>query len=490
MQEALDHTEPSSTDHSIISALREIAADPAITDSVIAEIEKRRDALDAVLDVTEATALSFSRVPDVYLNARADDVRAIGRQICFALVGESDVGLDQISAPSIVLAEDIGAWDLARAPLKLIAGILCARGGATSHIAIMARAHGVPAVLGLGASTAEVRTARDVAIDGGSGAVYLDPGIETRQHIEARIRAASAEEQALKAFKDSRPRRDDGTLVEIAANIGSIEEIEAAKEAGAMGVGLFRTELLFMKHATLPSEDAQFAIYAEAAKAFAPDPVIIRTLDIGGDKAISGIAFPEEENPFLGWRGVRMCLDRLDVFKPQLRALLRAAAHGNIKVMLPMVSTVDEVLRVRAIIENCKSELRGEERAFGTFALGIMIETPAAVLIASELAKVADFFSIGTNDLTQYVMAADRMNPNVSTLNDVANPAVLAAIEMSARAGVAAGIQVGMCGEAAARPDLIPKFLDMGLTELSMSPASIPRAKRCVMSHYQQDRPR
>jgi phosphoenolpyruvate-protein kinase (PTS system EI component) len=224
-----------------------------------------------------------------------------------------------------------------------------------------------------------------------------------------------------------------------------------------------------MRHMHLPSEDMQAETYSALARAFAPHPVIVRTLDIGGDKPIAGIEFPDEENPFLGWRGIRMCLDRPDIFKRQLRALLRAAVHGNVKVMLPMVSAIEEVRRAKALIGECAAELEAEGVPHAMFPLGVMIETPAAVLVAPALAGEVAFFSIGTNDLTQYVMAADRLNPTVARLNDVANPAVMSAIEMTARAGVEAGIMVGMCGEAAGRPDLIPAFIRMGLTELSMS---------------------
>ncbi|MDX3929555.1 MAG: phosphoenolpyruvate--protein phosphotransferase [Shinella sp.] len=481
MEDALAGDSLSETDRSIIAALCDIAGDSAITDEIVSAIGQGYNALDAVLSVTEGTASAFGRVSDVYLNARADDVKAIARQICLALTGERDIGLDEISGPSIVLAEDIGAWDLARAPLKLVKGVVCAHGGATSHIAIIARAHGIPAVLGLGSAIEDLAHAQEIALDGSIGQVIADPSADIRQKFEVKIAAAAKEEERLRLFKDLTPKRQDGTTIEVAANIGSVEEIEAAREAGAMGVGLFRTELLFMKHGGLPTEDMQYEIYAEAARAFAPAAVIIRTLDIGGDKPVSGITFPVEQNPFLGWRGVRMCLDRPDIFKPQLKALLRAAVHGNVKVMLPMVSTLDEVRRTRSLIDECANELSGDGIPFKRFALGVMIETPAAVMIASALAREVDFFSIGTNDLTQYVMAADRMNPQVAALNDVNNPAVLAAIELTAKAGTEAGIMVGMCGEAAARPDLIPAFLKMGLTELSMSPASIPRAKKCIV---------
>ncbi|MDU8356906.1 putative PEP-binding protein, partial [Pseudomonas syringae pv. actinidiae] len=250
------------------------------------------------------------------------------------------------------------------------------------------------------------------------------------EHL-SRIEEAAKERHALDVFKDVTPKRADGTGIEVAANIGSLEEIEAALAAGAMGVGLFRTELLFMRHMHLPSEDMQAETYAALARAFAPHPVIVRTLDIGGDKPVAGIEFPEEENPFLGWRGIRMCLDRPDIFKPQLRALLRAAVHGNVKVMLPMVSDIAEVRRARALIDECAAELARDGVPFARFQLGVMIETPAAVLIAPALAREVSFFSIGTNDLTQYVMAADRLNPTVGALNDVANPAVMVAIAMT-----------------------------------------------------------
>ncbi|MCA0277259.1 MAG: phosphoenolpyruvate--protein phosphotransferase [Proteobacteria bacterium] len=470
----------SANDRGIIAALRDIAADDELRDEVVTAINTGSDAVTAVIGAATRIAAQFGQVDDPYLNARADDVQSVGRQICLALLGQADASLDDIPEGAILIAEDIGAWDLARAPLKRIGGIVCGHGGATSHIAIIARAHGIPAVLGMGPQVHELGKAREIALDGHRGHVVANPEGPVLAGFRARIDEAAREREALKAFRDTTPRRADGTVIEVAANIGSLEEIDAAREAGAMGVGLFRTELLFMRHMHLPSEDMQAETYAALAKAFAPHPVIVRTLDIGGDKPISGIEFPDEENPFLGWRGIRMCLDRPDIFKPQLRALLRAAVHGNVKVMLPMVADVGEIRATRALIETCKAELTAEKVAFGEFQLGVMIETPAAVLIAPALAKEVAFFSIGTNDLTQYIMAADRLNPTVAKLNDVTNVAVMSAIEMTARAGVAAGIMVGMCGEAAGRPDLIPEFLRMGLTELSMSPASIQRAKKRI----------
>jgi phosphotransferase system enzyme I (PtsI) len=482
MDRALAQDTLSAGDRGIVAALQDIAADDSLTGEAETLIKGGNDAVSAVITAAATIAADFSAVDDHYLNARADDVHAVGRQICLVLLGQDDVSLENIPEGAILIADDIGAWDLARAPLKRIGGVVCGHGGATSHIAIIARSHGIPAVLGLGGQVNALRTAHEVALDGNAGHVIIDPDAATRTDFANRVEAAAKERAGLTVFKTVTPKLADGTVIEIAANIGSLEEIEAAQEAGAMGVGLFRTELLFMRHMHLPSEDMQAETYAALAKAFTPYPVIVRTLDIGGDKPIAGIEFPDEENPFLGWRGIRMCLDRPDIFKRQLRALLRAAVHGNIKVMLPMVSDIGEVRQTRVLVDECAAELKAEGVPHAAFDLGVMIETPAAVLIAPALAKEVAFFSIGTNDLTQYIMAADRLNPTVAKLNDVTNPAVMAAIEMTAKAGVAAGIMVGMCGEAAGRPDLIEAFVKMGLTELSMSPASIQRAKKTIMA--------
>lgn len=480
MTRALADASLAESDRAIVAALMDIAGDETLIGHAEGLVRQGMDAVSAVIGATEATAAEFRAVEDGYLAARTDDINAVGRQIALALLGEEEADLSVIPAGAVLVADDIGAWDLARAPLKRIAGIVCGKGGATSHIAIIARSHGIPAVLGLGDRVRELAAAKEIAIDGTKGWVLGDPDEATRSEIARLTGEARKERAVLAAFKDTIPRRGDGTVIEVAANLGSLEEIEPAKEAGAMGVGLFRTELLFMRHTHLPSEDLQAETYGTLARAFAPYSVIIRTLDIGGDKPVAGIEFPEEENPFLGWRGIRICLDRPDIFKTQLKALLRAAVHGNVKVMLPMVSELGEVERTKALIDECAAELKAAGTPFARFELGVMIETPAAVLIAPQLAKHVSFFSIGTNDLTQYIMAADRLHPAVARLNDVTNPAVMAAIGMTAKAAVEAGIMVGMCGEAAGRADLIPQFVRMGLTELSMSPSSIQRAKKAI----------
>ncbi|MEO6606870.1 MAG: phosphoenolpyruvate--protein phosphotransferase [Aestuariivirga sp.] len=477
MQGSIDDKSISAAERGIIQALSEIVADDAMLSDMFAAIGSGHSALSAVLATSARTAEDFSKMADPYLKARADDVRAVGRQIALSLLGKKDTDLSKVPAGAILVADDVGAFELTRAPLKKLSGIICARGSVTSHIAIIARSHSVPAVLGLGEATRSLIDAKLVGLDGKSGEVVVDPDPAIQAEFAKRKAAAQSEHEALKVYKSFQPKRADGKIIEVAANIGSPDEITAALDAGAMGVGLFRTELLFMQQKELPSEEVQFEIYERVAKAFKPHSVIVRTLDIGGDKPVAGIEFPHEENPFLGWRGVRMCLDRPDVFKPQLRALLRASVQGNIKVMVPMIVDAAELRAVKALIKTCAEELKAEGKPHAQFALGVMIETPAAVFAADDLAKESAFFSIGTNDLTQYVMAADRLNPRLAKLNDVTHPAVMRAIAMTAEAGNKAGIMVGMCGEAAGRVDLIPKFIEMGLTELSMSPSMIPRAK-------------
>ena len=473
-------TEASSEDLAIAAALGDIGRDEAFLSLLDAAIRAGQDAVSAALGSGASLARQFEALEDPYLRARGEDLRAIARQIALALLGRRDARLAEAPSGSVVIADEISAFDLIGAPLGRLAGLVCARGGSTSHVAIIARSHGLPAVLGFAAGASRLRAARLVALDGGTGEVALDPDAAAQASFHARIAAANAQKSLLQSYVRVEPRTRAGRLVEIAANIGSLREIDAARAAGAMGVGLFRTELLFMESKRPPGEDEQAATYDALARAFAPAPVIVRTLDIGGDKPVPGIAFPHEDNPFLGWRGVRFCLDRPDIFKPQLRALLRAAVHGNLKVMVPMVAEAEELRSVKRLLDECRQELSALGVPTGPIDLGVMIETPAAAFLADELAAEAAFFSIGTNDLAQYVMAADRQNPRVAHLNRADHPAVLRAIDMICRAALKAGIWVGICGEAAARPDLIPAFVAMGVSELSMSPASILRAKKCV----------
>lgn len=467
-------------DAAIIEALVEVAEDAEFIASVEADISKGRDAPSAVTEAGRTIAASFEALADPYLRARAEDIRSVTRAIVLALLGRRDMTLADMPKGAVIVADEIAALDLAKATLADIGGIVCRKGAATSHVAIMARAHGIPAVLGFSADEAHLKAAGTIGLDGTSGEVVVDPDAGTTARFRDAIAREAQEREKLDAYRTVEPRTRDGRRIEIAANLGSLAEIEAAQLAGAMGVGLFRTEFLFMERRTLPGEEEQAETYTRLAEAFAPHPVVIRTLDIGGDKPVAGIDFEREDNPFLGWRGVRMCLERPDVFKPQLRALLRASVAGNVKILLPMIADVAEVRAVKALLAECRRELDAEGIPHGNQELGVMIETPAAVFVAAEIAQEVDFFSVGTNDLTQYVMAADRLNPRVAKLNRTEHPAVLQAIRTAATAARNAGIWIGVCGEAAARPDLIPFFVENGVTELSMSPASIGRAKKCV----------
>lgn len=475
-----DNTPGATQDRAILQALVDVAQDEEYVGAIIRGIEAQGDAAAVTLRVGEVLAATFEAMTDAYMRARAEDIRGVTRQIAAALLGQPLPDLSRIDHPCVLVAADLSAWEFSKVPIKKVLGLVCTGGSATSHVAIMARTHGIPAVLGVPLSDAELQAAQTLVVRGDIGRVIINPDARQRAQAELQIDSEREARSALLRYRDLHPRTRDGRAVEVVANLGALSEIELALDAGAMGVGLFRTELLFMQQRTLPTEHEQTDVYVQLARAFHPRPVIIRTLDIGGDKPVAGIDFPREENPFLGWRGVRMCLDRPEIFKPQLRALLRAAVVGNVRVMIPMISEIEEVRRVRQLIDVCAQELLAEGLDHAAFELGIMIETPAAVLQADALAAEVAFFSIGTNDLTQYVMATDRANAMIAALYRTEHPAVMKAIEMTCQAAQRAGIWVGVCGEAAANVDLLPRFIELGVTELSMSPASILAAKKRI----------
>jgi phosphoenolpyruvate-protein phosphotransferase (PTS system enzyme I) len=355
-----------------------------------------------------------------------------------------------------------------------------AEGSRTSHVSIMARSMGIPAVVGVGRALEEALNANTVAVDGNAGYAVTDPDADTVAEFERLSETQAEEKAALDEYRHVEARTSDGRRIEVAANLGSASEAQDALEWGAEGVGLFRTEFLFMERDDLPSEDEQYEAYGAVARAFGEKPVIIRTLDVGGDKDLPGVDQPHEENPFLGWRGIRMSLDTPGLFKPQLRAILRSAAHGNLKVMFPMVADVEELKAAKAMLEESRAELQAEGEEIGEVETGVMVETPAAAVRAAELAKESDFFSIGTNDLIQYTLAADRGNERLRRLQSADHPAGLELIRQTCEAASEAGIPVGVCGEAAGEPEMIPKLVDLGVTELSMGAPSIPRAKKLV----------
>ena len=457
----------------------EMAEDPELASSVEERVRKLHSPEAAVLVAGEEYATQFAEM-DEYMAARADDVRDVTGQISAELMGRSNSSFAAMQTPSVVLARTLAPSDTARIKAGLALGFVTAEGSRTSHVSIMARSMGIPAVVGVGEALEGALDAKRVAIDGNEGTAITDPDEETVARFQ-RMSAALAEERAaLDEYRHVEARTSEGRRIEVAANLGSASEAEDALGWGAEGVGLFRTEFLFMEREELPSEDEQYEAYSAVARAFGEKPVIIRTLDVGGDKDLPGVDQAHEENPFLGWRGIRMSLDTPDLFQPQLRAILRAAADGNIKVMFPMVADVGELKDARMMLQETRAELEAEGVRTGALETGVMIETPAAALCAAELARESAFFSIGTNDLVQYTLAADRGDERLRRLQSADHPAVLALIRQTCEAANAAGIPVGVCGEAAGEPDMIPRLLTLGVTELSMSPPSIPRAKKVV----------
>ncbi len=464
----------------IFDAHIELAQDPELAEGVAERVRNLESPEYAVLAVGEEYAEMFAGMEDAYMAARADDVRDVARQISAEIMGESSSGLEALDRPSVVLAHGLAPSDTARVPKGMALGFVTAEGSKTSHVSIMARSMGIPAVVGVGASIEEAFKADVVAINGGEGYAIADPDEEAISDIERRQAELDTERAELEQYKDVEAHTSDGRRIEVSANLGSAAEAAGALEWGAEGVGLFRTEFLFMERDELPSEDEQYAVYRDVVEAFGEKPVIFRTLDVGGDKDLPGVEQPLEENPFLGWRGIRMCLDVPELFKPQLRALLRAAAHGNLKAMFPMIVDADEVRSAKAMLDECRGELDSEGVENGPVEVGIMVETPAAALCAADIAGEVAFFSVGTNDLVQYTLAADRGNERLRHLQSADHPAVLHLIGQTCKAAEEAGIWVGVCGEAAADPSLIPRLVELGVKELSMSAPSIPKAKKVV----------
>ena len=464
----------------IFEAHVEMAEDPEFHSEVEERVRNLESPEAAVISVGEEFAGMFAAMEDEYLSARADDVRDVASQIATELMGGGATGLETLAEPSVILAVNLAPSDTARIPKGMGLGFLISEGSRTSHVSIMARSMGIPAVVGVGAALEKALGAKVVALDGVEGYAIADPDPDTISAFEKKQKDIAAEAALLEEYKHVEARTSDGRRVEVSANIGSAEEAEDALSWGAEGVGLFRTEFLFMERPELPTEDEQYEAYRKVAEAFGEKPVIIRTLDVGGDKNLPGVDQAQEENPFLGWRGIRMCLDVPELFKPQLRALLRAAVHGNLKIMFPMIVDNVELRGAKKILEECRQELESEGKEFGELEVGIMVETPAAAIRAADIAPEVSFFSIGTNDLVQYTLAADRGNERLTRLQSADHPAVLDLIGKTCEAAREAGIWVGVCGEAAGDPAMAPKLVELGVTELSMSAPSIPRAKKVI----------
>ena len=433
---------------------------------------------------TAAMAATYREMADDYMRARAADVEDVAQRVLRGLMGVAPPSLD-FAAPAILIAADLTPSDTARLDRERVLAVCTELGGATAHSAILARALGIPAVVGLGHAVWQVAEGQHVAADGNAGVLWLQPDEAQVASLTAQREAWLETQRRDKAAGQGAAATPDGRRVEIAANVGSPNDVAPALEFGAEGVGLFRTEFLFMDRAAAPSEEEQFEAYRRAARAAGGRPLIIRTLDVGGDKPLPYLDLGEEANPFLGWRAIRFCLERPDVFMPQLRAILRASAAEdgprNVKLMLPMIGAPAEVHAARAMLATAQAELRAAGVPYDEgMEVGIMIEVPSAVAVADQLARLVDFFSIGTNDLTQYVMAADRGNARVAELASAFQPAVLRMVRDAATAAHNAGIWIGMCGELAGNPLAAPVLVGLGLDELSMSAPSIPAVKAAV----------
>ncbi|WP_164491822.1 phosphoenolpyruvate--protein phosphotransferase [Staphylospora marina] len=455
--------------------------DPAYTGEMKSRIRsEKKNAAYVCHTVTDEMAGLLASLDDEYMRARADDIRDVGGRLLLLLSGKEPFDPSTIPDGSVVVADELTPSDTARFP-EGITGMVTAKGSRTAHAAIMARTLGIPAVLGLGESIDEIRDGDTLVLDGDKGTVLINPPAEEVEQAKEQIRLQKLRrEQALKAAEED-AFTADGKRIHVLANIGSLQDLGPSEANHAEGVGLLRTEFLYLESSRWPSEEEQTRAYERVLNAFGDRPVIIRTLDIGGDKDLPYHAMPREENPFLGHRAIRFCLSRPDIFKTQLRALLRAASHGNLWIMFPMVQSLAEIRAAKALLEECRTELEQEGVAVpNKIPVGIMIEVPAAAVIADLLAKEVDFMSIGTNDLTQYTLAADRGNEQVADLYDAAHPAVLRLVHMTCRAGAQAGIPVGMCGELAGDPEMTPLLVGLGLDELSMSPSSIPEVKARV----------
>ncbi len=456
--------------------------DPTLLDEVNRGIaERRRNAEAAFHEVAGKYADALAAVDDDYLRERAADVRDVAHRVLNNLMGVASASdLSRLTEPVIVVAPDLSPSTTAVLDRTKVLGFATDGGGQTSHTAIMARKLRIPAVVGLWQATRHVRSGEYALLDGHSGTLILNPTDATLfQYGQIRERRA-AFEQRLRDLREQPAVTFDGSKIILAANIDDPADAAAVKEAGAEGVGLFRTEFLFLKSSEAPDEEAQFAAYREAAAALAPAGVVIRTLDLGGDKLPAEDAH-REENPFLGWRAIRISLDRPAQFKQQLRAILRASAHGNVKLMYPMISSLDELLAANALLDECRQELRSAGVPFDEqMEVGMMIEVPSAALIAPLLAPHVKFFSFGTNDLTQYTIAVDRMNERVAHLHQVSHPGVLRLMQMTIEAAREHGCWVGVCGEAAGDPAVIPLFVGLGVQELSATPAVVPAAKFLV----------
>ncbi|HDL77212.1 MAG TPA: phosphoenolpyruvate--protein phosphotransferase [Lentisphaerae bacterium] len=461
-----------------------VVDDRSFVEEVIEGLHRERKNVEVVLmRVAEKYAQALATVDGDYLRERAVDVRDVARRIVRNLAGVTVGGLESVAEPCIVVAHDLAPSDTATMPRDKVAGFVTDLGSMTSHTAIMARALAIPAVVGSRDASVRVNPGDMVLVDGTRGVVIINPSSERLQEYDRRAETERSIRQQLAELRGEPAVTADGKRVGLMANIELPADVELVLENGAEGIGLFRTEFLYVGRSSWPSEDEQVEVYEEVARRVAPNPVVIRTLDLGGDKFVSHMKAPEEANPFMGWRAIRFCLAQPEIFKVQLRAILRASRLGNIRMMYPMVSNLDELLQANRILQQEMKSLAERGVEFNRdIDVGVMIEVPSAALIADILAPHAAFFSLGTNDLVQYTLAVDRVNEKVAYLYEPTHPALIRLIQKAVEAGHGHGIQVGICGEMGGNPLMVPLLLGLGVDHFSVSPTLLPLVKRAVRS--------
>lgn len=466
----------------VFDAHIQVATDPMMKSEITELINNEKVSAEYATDeVSKKYIDMFSAMEDAYMKERAADIKDVYQKIIFNLLGLEKEDLSTINEEVIIVAYDLTPSETSQLNKKYVKGFATDIGGRTSHSAIMARSLEIPAILGIGNITKKVKSGDIIAINGSTGEVYINPSKETIEELKAAIKKEKELKKLLETFKTKKSQSQDGHHVELAANIGSPQDLDAVLEANGDAVGLFRSEFLYMDSNDWPSEEIQFKAYKQVLEKMNPKKVVIRTLDIGGDKTLKYFKFDHEMNPFLGYRAIRFCLDHQDIFKTQLRALIRASEFGQLAIMFPMIATVDEFKKAKAIYQEVYNEVKKEyPKISNKIEVGMMIEIPAAAINCENFCKYADFVSIGTNDLIQYSMAADRMSEKVSYLYQPLNPSILNLIKLTIDGAHKQGKWVGMCGEMAGDLQAIPILLGLGLDEFSMSASSILRAKELI----------
>ena len=483
LQERLAQS-PAAGDAGIFDAHLLVLEDPSLIDEVLKRIRQEKHNAEFVFhSVSQKFIRTLSSIDDPYLRERAIDLEDVTRRVLHQLLGKTGQRLGGHNRSHIIVADELTPSDTATLSRDNIAGFITEKGSKTSHTAIMARALGIPAIVGLDGITAELESGCTILMDGYSGKIFINPSSATRAAYQSLAEQKEHVEEGLESLRNADPVTWDGKRIALAANIEIPEELEDVAASGAEGIGLYRTEFLYFNRTVPPDEEEQYAVYRQVAERVAPHAVIIRTLDIGGDKPTECLDLGHEENPFLGCRAIRFCLNNPEIFKTQLRAILRAGMHGHVRIMFPMISGLEELLHAKALLAEAAAELKAAGKPFREdVELGIMIEVPSAAIMAGMLAREVKFFSIGTNDLLQYLMAVDRGNDRIAHLHDPANPAVVRILKTVVDAAHDAGIWVGVCGELAGDIEFTPILVGLGIDELSTGTAMVPRIKKAIRS--------